>query len=1471
MIGNYQNASVPQLFEAQVEQTPDKVAVVFEGEQLTYRELNTKANQVAHYLITLGVGPEVLVGICVERSLEMVIGLLGIIKAGGAYVPLDPTYPKARLAYMVEDSKVPVLLSQDRLIPSLPEHQARLICLDSNWSEIAQHSPETPKTQVTPNNLIYVMYTSGSTGRPKGVCIENRGVVRLVKEPNYIDLSPEEVILQITSISFDLATFEIWGSLLNGGRLVVMPPHKPSLHELGHIIQKNQITTLSISTSLFHLMVDERLEDLKNVRQFLPAGEALSAPHARKVLQEIKGSRVINGYGPTENTTYTCSFNATAPSQIGNTVPIGTPLSQTTVYLLDENLKQVPVGVDGELYTGGAGLARGYLNREDLTTERFIPNPFEPEKPESRLYKTGDLARYLPDGNIEYIGRIDNQVKIRGYRVELGEIESVLWQQPAVRQGVVLAREDVPGDKRLVAYVVKNPQYEVSQEQGANTDDELVQQWQIIYEDTYTQKADSEDVAFNHIGWNSSYTGKPIPEEEMRQWVGNVLERIMSLKPKRVLELGCGTGMLMFPIAPQCNEYFGTDFSKEVVLYLEKQLQSPDRHLPQIKLAHRTADNFEGIAPGSYDTVILNGVAQHFPSIDYLMRVLEGAVNSLSDGGRMFIGDVRSLPLLEAYQVSVSLYQAPDSFTRSQLRQRVQQRMAQEEELVIAPDFFTAIKQHFPRITHVQIQPRPGSYHNELTRFRYDVIIHVGTEAPPTKDIQWLDWQEQKLTLSEVRRLLADTKPEMLGLRDVPNARVLAEFKTIEWLDSADGPETVGEWQSILSQELQNGAVDPQQLWTLSNDLPYEIELSWYRPSANGHYDVVLQRRSTEAQLFQVWAEVDETQQIKPWSYYTSKPLQEKFTRQVVEQIRTFLEKQLPDYMVPSAIVMLEALPLTPNGKVDRKALPAPAHTRPDLEEEYVAPRTPWEQVLAEIWADVIGIEQVGIRDNFFKLGGHSLLATQIISRVRDKFKVELPLRSLFESPTVAELTQTIDKIRLESQGLQLPPLQRISRSGDLPISFPQQLIWSRAQLDPDNAFLNVPMMLRFKGALNVQALEQSLNEIVRRHESARTTFHNVDGHPVQTIHPELPLKLEVVNLQEWPDTDRDAEALRVATKNGQQPFNLSTGPLLRAILIQLGAEDSRLLITLHHLICDGFSIHYVLFQELVALYEAFSTGNRSPLPEMEIQYVDYAAWEKKWLQGEVLKPNIDYWKQQLAGLSPIELPYDKERETTRTFQTARQYLEISRSLAERLKSLSQREGVTLFMTLLAAYQTLLYSYNQQEDIPVITYTAGTNRQEFHGLLGCFVNILVLRTKLEGNPSFRQLLKRVQEVSLGAYSHLDLPFQKLMSEVQPKLFAGEDRTFQAGFIFDSHMPVLDSRWTISWMEVYNGGTGRDLSLEMQEKPEGLVGLWQYSTELFDASTMERMAEHFETLLENIVANPDRTISELGALIHSAGE
>ncbi|HZE68262.1 MAG TPA: amino acid adenylation domain-containing protein [Pyrinomonadaceae bacterium] len=444
---------IHKVFERQVELTPNSIAVVSETGQLSYVELDRRANQLAHYLRKLGVGPDDIVGLCVERSPEMLVGLLGILKAGGAYLPLDPAYPEDRLSFMLEDGGAKVLLTQEHLQERLPAHHAETIFIDRDWAAIAGEREDSPDSIGTAENLAYVMYTSGSTGKPKAVGITHPSVVRLVKNTNYIQFGPHEVFLQFAPLSFDASTFEIWGSLLNGGRLVVMPPGLVSLANLGEAVRQHGVTTLWLTSGLFQQMIETELESLRGVRQLLAGGDALSVPHVEQVARELKGCQLINGYGPTENTTFTCCYRVKPGERFAGSIPIGFPISNTQVYILDAQLEPVPIGVVGELYAGGAGLALGYLNDSALTAERFVPDPLS-QHLGARLYRTGDLARYRADGSIEFLGRIDHQVKLRGHRIELGEIETALRQYPAVQDAVVTLHHAANGNKHLVGYVV---------------------------------------------------------------------------------------------------------------------------------------------------------------------------------------------------------------------------------------------------------------------------------------------------------------------------------------------------------------------------------------------------------------------------------------------------------------------------------------------------------------------------------------------------------------------------------------------------------------------------------------------------------------------------------------------------------------------------------------------------------------------------------------------------------------------------------------------------------------------------------------------------------------------------------------------------------------------------------------------------------------------------------------------------------
>jgi amino acid adenylation domain-containing protein len=1063
---------IHELFEAQAARTPGAAALRFEDASLTYAELNGHANRLAHHLRRHGVGPEVRVGVLMERSLEMVVSLLAVLKAGGAYVPLDPGLPAERLAYMLDDSAVPLVLVQAALRESVPAREGvGVLAVDALAERLAAEPAENPAVGVGPDSLAYVIYTSGSTGRPKGVMNQHRGVVnRLVWMQAQFGIGADDVVLQKTPFGFDVSVWEFFWPLQQGACLVMARPdgHRDPDY-LRDVVEREGVTTLHFVPSMLQPFVEavEAAEagGCASLRHVVCSGEALPPALVRRFYDRFTGPVVLtNLYGPTEAAVDVSCWTCPREDAAG-VVPIGRPVWNTQLYVLDAALEPGPVGVPGELYIGGVQVARGYLDRPGLTAERFVPDPFSAQ-PGARLYRTGDRARWREESAevrecvsaevgsgsadsrtnalthsrtavLEYLGRLDFQVKVRGFRIELGEIEAALRGHESVTDCVVVARGET-GETRLVAYVVG--------------------------------------------------------------------------------------------------------------------------------------------------------------------------------------------------------------------------------------------------------------------------------EAP-------------------------------------------------------------------------------------------------------------------------------------------------------AEALRAHARQSLPEYMVPSLFVPMDALPLTANGKLDRKALPAPELA--SAEEKYVAPRTPMEEVLAGIWAEVLRLERVGAEESFFDLGGHSLLATRVVSRIRAVFGVELPLRALFEGPTVAELAGRVEDERRADLPV-LPPVVPTGRAGTLPLSFAQERLWFIDRLEPGSATYNIPAALRLTGALDEAALERGLGEIVRRHEALRTVFAEVDGSPVQVIAPFRGFALPVEDLSGWGEADREAAVRRRIGGEASRPFDLSAGPLFRAALLRLGAEDHVLLLSMHHIVSDGWSMG-VFFRELSALYEAYREGRESPLPELAVQYGDYAVWQREQLAGEVLDRQLPYWTERLAGAPELlELPTDRPRPAVRTYRGATIPVAFPLELLERLQALGRGEGTTLYMTLLGAFQVLLSRYGAGEDVVVGSPIAGRTRREVEELIGLFINTLVLRTDLRGDPSFREVLRRVREVTLGAYEHQALPFERLVAELQPERSLSHSPVFQALFTLQNN----EGRGgVLAGLQVRGAGeelaTAKvDLSLVLAPTSQGLRGELNYSTDLFERATIERMVRHLERVLEQVAAHADVGISRL---------
>ncbi|HVG18729.1 MAG TPA: amino acid adenylation domain-containing protein, partial [Blastocatellia bacterium] len=1067
------------LIEEQVERTPEAAALIYEDQRLSYAELNRRANQLAHYLKSLGVGPDVPVGICMVRSVEMVVGLLGILKAGGAYVPLDPTYPAERLTFMLEDAQMIVLLTQRDVIDVPAGRGVKVVYLDEEWEKIARAPQDNLPIEVDEDNLAYVIFTSGSTGRPKGVMIPHEGICnRLFWMQEAYRLTPDDRILQKTPFSFDVSVWEFFWPLMTGAALVVAKPggHQDKAY-LVKEIDRQKITVLHFVPSMLQVFLEkDELEGCDSLRRVICSGEALSYELQQQYFDKLN-AELHNLYGPTEASVDVTYWDCGQDDQL-RVVPIGRPIANTQIYLLDRQLHPVPLGISGELHIGGINLARGYVNRPDLTAEKFIPNPFSGE-PGARLYKTGDLARYLPDGNIEYLGRGDHQVKIRGFRIELGEVERTLAQHPAIRDVVLLAREDRPGDKRLVAYYI-------------------------------------------------------------------------------------------------------------------------------------------------------------------------------ADADR---------------------------------------------------------------------QASPG-------------------------------------------------------------------------------------------------------------------------------------------------------------------------------ELRSFLKDRLPEYMVPAAFVEVGAFPLTPNGKVNLKALPAPEQVHLGSEKAFVAPRSPLEKALSHLWAEVLGVERVGVYDDFFELGGQSLLATRVIYKLKQIFSTEIPLRTVFESPTVASFAEvimqthggqqngkqsTLDRSieeylrRLRDDGAPEGDSQTIlprERNSEWhPLSFAQQRLWFYDQLEPGSYRYNIPEAVRIYGPLDISALEESLNEVVRRHETWRTRFGMLDGESAQTIAPSLTVKMPVIDLSGIPDDEKESRARQLAVEDGKQPFDLTRLPLFRPLILKLSEEDHVFLLTNHHIISDRWSRNLVI-QELISFYESFSQGAPPSLPAPPIQYLDFALWQREWLQGEVLESQLDYWKRQLDGPLPVlDLPTDRPRPPVQTYRGGSQIFRLPRSLSESVKALYFQENATLFMAMMAAFSALLYRYTGQDDLIVGVPIANRNKPEIEKVIGFFVNMLALRTRLSASMSFRELLREIREATLDAYAHQDLPFDKLVEEIQPGRDLSANPLFQVCFTVQNiALPELKmSNLTLKHLDIDWGMTRFDLTLflwetlEVESADAGLTNLYSYNADLFDDATIERMAGHYRTLLEDVVADPDQRISALSLL------
>jgi amino acid adenylation domain-containing protein len=1458
-----------ETFAGQVERAPDAIAASFREGRLTYRELDQRSGRFAQALAGRSVGPETIVALLAERGIDFLTGMLGIFKAGGAYLPLDPNHPAERQRQLLEESRTHLVIAVCSFLPMLGEALAGLEAMKRPAVVAIEDllAPSTPNFLGPARDgeelLAYTIFTSGSTGVPKGVMVHQLGMMNhLLAKVTELGLSASNVVAQNASQCFDISVWQFLAPLVVGGQVRVFEDEvaqDPTL--LLNQVEETGISVLETVPSMLRALLneiarrEERRPTLAALSWLIPTGEALSPELCREWLRLYPATRMLNAYGPTECSDDVSHQRIERIPEPGQThVPIGRPVVNTRLHIVDRELRPLPLGTAGELCAGGVGVGRGYLFQPDRTAEVFVPDPFSDE-PGTRLYRTGDLARQLPDGAIVFLGRRDHQVKIRGFRIELGEIEALLGEHSAVGSAVVMARGEESGG-RLVAYVVPDLAYQSLAAPDAGGPQAL-DSWRTIFDEVYNRGSTSAcDAGVNLRVWVSSYTGHAFSEEEILESVEDSVARIAALSPRRVLELGCGTGLILFRIVPRCELYYGTDFSREALAAVEGQLDGHPELRPKLTLLQRAAHEIEDLPSGSFDMVILNEIVQYFPRAAYLIEVLERAVERVEPGGFLFIGGLRSFPLLDTFYLSVLLHRAPDAMPVEELRLALQVQREREKELAVDPEFFFALQERSPRIGRVRVQLKGGRARNEFTSFRYDVVLEIEPEASSETKVPWTEWSEGEWRLEGLRHHLEWKAPEVLALSGVPNARVLEDVRALDRLAGFTG--SVGELKRAAHDAASAvQALDPAALLQLGDELGYVVQVSWAASGDRAACDVVFARPGAGAA-----AEHRRVVPPRSWSSYVNALQERTPNADLVPALREHLRRKLPDYMVPASFVFLDALPLSANGKVDRKALLEPGQLETTGEVGGGEARTPTEELLQGIWGEVLKGGTFAVDQPFFEVGGHSLLAIQVLSRIRAAFQVELPLRSIFDAPTIAGLARRVEEAQREGQGMLAPPLVRVPRKLDLPLALAQQRLWILDQLDPESAAYNLPIALRLQGHLDVPVLERTLTEVVRRHEILRTTFRAGERGPVQVISMAAPFHLPVVDLGGL--SDAEGEVLRLAFEEPQRSFDLQQGPLIRGCVLHLGRKGQAVLLDLHHIISDFWSMG-ILVREVTVLYEAFAQGRPSPLPELPVQYADFAHWQHEWLRGEVLERQLAYWKGHLhPPLTALELPDSRQVDGPPGSHGRSLPFRLSPETSRSLIALSRQSGVTLFMVLLGIFKTLLFRRTGQTDLIVGTDMANRHWQETEGLIGFFVNLLVLRTRLQGRQTFQELLATVREVVLAAYLHRDLPFDRLVSELKLDRGTGQTPLVDALFVFENApiQQVEINGLVLSPLGVDQQVARFNLALFMEEGRDGIVGRWNYRTDLFEAAAVERLARQFQVLAESICADPARCLDDL---------
>ncbi len=1439
--------TISACFEAQAQQRPDHLALVCGDQQLTYAELNAEANRWAQWLQLQGVQVGQNLAVCLPKSLPTYVLLLACLKMGAVYLPLDPSYPLARLSYILDDAEPALVLGSAH--PLQRETQIRWVEIDAiALDSLADLRPEPIAWQPAPQDLAYLIYTSGSTGQPKGVQVCHEGFCNMVLEQiEAFGLTPEQRVLQFAALSFDASLSEIFMAWLSGASLWVASKWElmPGPDLQGYIRQ-HRITTLILTPSaLAQMPLPESRSDWP-LQTLILAGEACPTALAAAWLPF---TRVFNAYGPTE-TSVCASWQAFEPGY--ENLPMGKVLPNLSAYILTAGGQLEAEGLAGQLWLGGIGLARGYYRRAELTQERFIANPFGP----GRLYNTGDRVCRLPAGQLMYLGRDDQQIKLRGFRIEAAEIESQIMGCAGIQSAIVLSRslENKSGSgsetdttlraltsQALVAYIVPEALADFQAELAADQ----IQQWQSLYQTTHVNW-DQQTLGHNFSDWNSALTQSALPIKEMQRWRAATVERIRALAPRRIYEIGCGRGLLISQLAAEAELYLASDFSHAVLAETSALKQA--QQWQQLQLFQARADDFSALKVHDLDCLILNSVVQYFPSAQYLTQVLAAACDHLADQAKIFIGDVRALALLPLYyaeiQTRLQQSQSLSPLDSLALSQQVFALEQAETELCFDPQFFAALPACLPRIAAVEILLKAGDYQNELNCYRYDVVLHLD-QLPATEMQQEIQGLKNSSNALPALRSAYQAQPGCYGLKGLANAHLQSALKAVLSLTPSEMLLLPDQADLLLAE-----AFAPADFYALGQELGAELKV--YQSRRPGFFDVIISPQVLH------FTDFPETSNGNQPNLFSNQPLLAAQARRLKPLIQAHLKAQLPEQLQPQYYLFLSRWPLSAHGKLDRAALPDPLPRTGAIPKQsqtqmpaISAPLNPFEATLGSIFEQVLQ-QPVGRQDSFFALGGHSLMAIQLIGAIQERLQIQLPLKKLFEYPTVQGLAEVLQSQAPQSQSRQALP-EATALGGKL--SYSQELWWtifpSRELLE--DGIQNSYLVLRLQGLIDAKKLADCLQMLVTRHESLRTTFVSIDKNPRRVVDPDLNCELQ----------QRDCsglsaqEALLRLQAEAQAPFDLVQGPLIRSVLYHC-QSDKLLLISISHLVVDGGSLKTLLL-ELQALYAGKS------LPELKHDYSDYVAWHRKWIRRRLPK-QMAYWLWKGKDMPVIlDLPTDLPRTSNLSLRGGGVCFEIDTQLSQALQALARQQQATLYMVLLGCFQIVLHHYSANPDIFVGSPVANRPLNETREMVGLFLNFVVLRQNLSGNPSFSDFLEQVKGTCLGAFEHQDLPFQMLLKSFKAfktltALQAFQTQTTMRSNVmfnlvddFGSDLELGQAKGQM--LSIESDAASQTMHLIINRKTDGLSAQLIYSSDLFYRETIEAIAEHYLLLLRHFSADP----------------